>query len=107
MVLAGCIGMGLGLAFLIDLFLDRSMKRSSDIERHLRLPVFLSIPDTSWAGWLRLPSWLAGPRRVEEHRAKWGWRQRRPGRNRPGALGPGQSTADLHRGPARADHQLL
>jgi polysaccharide biosynthesis transport protein len=63
MVLAGCIGMGLGLAFLIDLFLDRSIKRSSDIERHLRLPVFLSIPDTSCAGWLRLPRCLAGLRR--------------------------------------------
>jgi polysaccharide biosynthesis transport protein len=63
MVLAGCIGMGLGLAFLIDLFLDRSIKRASDIERHLHLPVFLSIPDTSWGGWLRLPSWLGGPRR--------------------------------------------
>jgi len=58
MVLAGCIGMGLGLAFLIDQFLDRSIKRSSDIERHLRLPVFLSIPDTASAGWLRLPGWL-------------------------------------------------
>ena len=98
-VLAGCIGMGLGLAFLIDLFLDRSIKRSSDIERHLRLPVFLSIPDTSWAGWLRLPSWLAGLRRGKEHRAKWRWPATGPARhNRPGALGPGQSTADLHRG---------
>jgi len=61
-VLAGCIGMGLGLAFLIDLFLDRSLKRSSEVERHLRLPVFLSIPDTSWSGWLRPPSWLSGRR---------------------------------------------
>jgi Mrp family chromosome partitioning ATPase len=60
MVLAGCIGLGLGLAFLIDLFLDRSLKRVSEVERHLRLPVFLSIPDTSWGGWLRLPRWLAG-----------------------------------------------
>jgi polysaccharide biosynthesis transport protein len=64
-VLAGCIGMGLGLAFLIELFLDRSIKRSSDIERHLRLPVFLSIPDTLSAGWLRLPSWLANLRRAK------------------------------------------
>ena len=62
-VLAGCIGMGVGLAFLMDLFLDRSLKRSSEVERHLRLPVFLSIPDTAWAGWLRLPSWLTGLRR--------------------------------------------
>jgi uncharacterized protein involved in exopolysaccharide biosynthesis/Mrp family chromosome partitioning ATPase len=65
MVLAGCIGMGLGLAFLIDQFLDRSIKRSSDIERRLGLPVFLSIPDTFSAGWLRLPSWLAGLRRAK------------------------------------------
>jgi uncharacterized protein involved in exopolysaccharide biosynthesis/Mrp family chromosome partitioning ATPase len=63
MVLAGCIGMGLGLAFLIDQYFDRSIKRSSDIERHLRLPVFLSIPDTSSVGWLRLPRWLARLRR--------------------------------------------
>jgi polysaccharide biosynthesis transport protein len=60
MVLVGCIGLGLGLAFVIDMFLDRSIKRTSDIERHLRLPVFLSIPDTNWRGWLRLPGWLGG-----------------------------------------------
>jgi polysaccharide biosynthesis transport protein len=66
-VFAGCVALGLGLAFLIDLFLDRSIKRTSDIERHLRLPVFLSIPDTSWPGWLCLPSWLrrSGGRRAE------------------------------------------
>jgi polysaccharide biosynthesis transport protein len=58
-VLGGCIALGLGLAFLIDLFLDRSIKRSADIERHLRVPVFLSIPDTSSKGWLRPPSWLS------------------------------------------------
>jgi polysaccharide biosynthesis transport protein len=58
-VLLGCVGLGLGLAFLIDLFLDRSLKRISEVERHLHLPVFLSIPDTSWGGWLRLPRWLA------------------------------------------------
>ena len=63
LVLAGCIGLGLGLAFAIDQFLDRSIKRSSDIERHLRLPVFLSIPDTSCGGWLRLPRWLGRWRR--------------------------------------------
>ena len=57
-VLVGCIGLGLGLAFLIDQFVDRSIKHTSDVERHLHLPVFLSIPDTSWGGWLRLPSWF-------------------------------------------------
>jgi uncharacterized protein involved in exopolysaccharide biosynthesis/Mrp family chromosome partitioning ATPase len=53
-VLAGCIGMGFGLAFAIDMFLDRSIKGAADVERHLRMPVFLSIPDTSWTGRLRL-----------------------------------------------------
>jgi uncharacterized protein involved in exopolysaccharide biosynthesis/Mrp family chromosome partitioning ATPase len=54
-VLVGCIGMGVGLAFVIDLFLDRSIKRRVDVERRLRLPVFLSIPDMSWSGGLRFP----------------------------------------------------
>jgi len=39
-VLAGCIGLGFGLAFAIDLVFDRSIKRSSDIDKHLRIPVF-------------------------------------------------------------------
>ncbi|HWH68908.1 MAG TPA: cellulose synthase operon protein YhjQ/BcsQ, partial [Candidatus Sulfotelmatobacter sp.] len=56
--LAGCIGLGLGLAFAIDLFLDRSLKRTVDVERHLRLPVFLTIPDTSWTKRCSWP-WLA------------------------------------------------
>jgi uncharacterized protein involved in exopolysaccharide biosynthesis/Mrp family chromosome partitioning ATPase len=60
-VLAGCIGMGLGLAFLIDLLLDRSIKRSVDVERHLRLPVWLTIPDTEWNSRLRW-GWLPGRR---------------------------------------------
>jgi len=58
MVLVGCLGMGIGLAFLIEIVVDRSIKRSSDVERHLRVPVFLTIPDTSWARSLRLP-WLS------------------------------------------------
>ncbi len=60
-VLAGCIGMGVGLAFLIDIVLDRTIKRSQDVERHLRLPVWLTIPDTQWTN--RLPwDWLPGRR---------------------------------------------
>ncbi len=54
-VLGGCSGMGFALAFLFDLVLDRSIKRSKEVERHLHLPVFLAIPDTSRAGGLRLP----------------------------------------------------
>jgi succinoglycan biosynthesis transport protein ExoP len=48
MAFAGCAGMGLGLAFLIDLVIDRTIKRSVDIERHLKLPVMLAIPDVDW-----------------------------------------------------------
>jgi len=51
----GCVGLGLGLAFLFDLIIDRTIRRSTDIERHLRLPVFIAIPDTSWHKRLWLP----------------------------------------------------
>ena len=68
MVLAGCIGMGVGLAFLIDLLLDRTIKRSLDVERHLRLPVWLTIPDTEWT-----------------NRSRWGWLPGRRARRVNGA----------------------
>jgi uncharacterized protein involved in exopolysaccharide biosynthesis/Mrp family chromosome partitioning ATPase len=58
-VFAGCAGMGLGLAFLIDLVVDRSIKRPIDVEKHLRLPVFLNIPDTAPIARSVLPPWLA------------------------------------------------
>ena len=41
---AGGIFGGLALAFLIELVLDRSIKRPTDIETKLRLPLFISIP---------------------------------------------------------------
>jgi polysaccharide biosynthesis transport protein len=47
-VFGGLAAAGFGLAFLIEMFLDRSIKRSIDVERHLKLPVFLAIPDTTW-----------------------------------------------------------
>ncbi len=56
-VIFGCVGMGLGLAFVIDLVLDRTIKRGLDVERVLGMPVMLTIPDLSGAarpaaGWL-------------------------------------------------------
>jgi uncharacterized protein involved in exopolysaccharide biosynthesis/Mrp family chromosome partitioning ATPase len=45
MLAAGGIVAGLALAFALELFLDRSVKRSSDIENKLGLPVFISIPN--------------------------------------------------------------
>jgi succinoglycan biosynthesis transport protein ExoP len=47
MALGGGIAAGLGLAFAIEMFLDRSIKRPAEIERKLHLPVFISIPDIS------------------------------------------------------------
>jgi len=44
-LLAGGILGGLALAFLIELFLDRSVKRPAEIETKLNLPLFLSIPN--------------------------------------------------------------
>jgi polysaccharide biosynthesis transport protein len=60
-VLAGCVGLGLALAFLLEQVLDRSIKRVVDIERRLHLPVFLSIPDTAWQKRRSLP-WRANGR---------------------------------------------
>jgi polysaccharide biosynthesis transport protein len=47
MMVAGGIAAGLGLAFLIEMFFDRTVKRPVEIENKLKLPLFLSIPDVS------------------------------------------------------------
>jgi len=55
----GCIALGLGLAFLMDFVLDRTLRRPIEVHRHLKNPVFLTIPDLCWAG----PSQFPGFRR--------------------------------------------
>jgi Mrp family chromosome partitioning ATPase len=45
----------------LDFVVDRSIKRPVDVERHLRLPVFLTIPDTTWSTGLSLP-WTSNER---------------------------------------------
>jgi succinoglycan biosynthesis transport protein ExoP len=45
MALFGGLAAGLGWAFLIELYLDSSVKRTKEIERKLGLPLFISIPD--------------------------------------------------------------
>jgi uncharacterized protein involved in exopolysaccharide biosynthesis/Mrp family chromosome partitioning ATPase len=52
----GGIFAGLGLAFLIELFLDRTLKRPIEIETKLKLPLFLSLPDLSKIGDVHLAS---------------------------------------------------
>ena len=44
-LVVGGIVTGLALAFLIDMFLDRSLKRPVEVESKLGLPLFISIPD--------------------------------------------------------------
>jgi succinoglycan biosynthesis transport protein ExoP len=51
-ILAGSgIAIGLALAFLIEMFLDRSLKRPIEIEAKLGLPLFISIPDFTQNGY--------------------------------------------------------
>ena len=45
---------GFALAFLIEFFLDRSVKRPGEVETKLRLPLFISIPDIRRNGHRRL-----------------------------------------------------
>ena len=47
MIAVGGVGLGLALAFLIELFLDRSVRRPSEIETRLRLPLYITMPDTA------------------------------------------------------------
>lgn len=50
---AGGVGAGLALAFLMEMLLDRSLRRPKEIEAKLGLPVFISIPDFNRNGHLR------------------------------------------------------
>ena len=51
----GGLAVGIGLAFILEVFLDRTVKRTVDVETKLRLPLFFSIP--------RLPAGWAKPKR--------------------------------------------
>jgi Mrp family chromosome partitioning ATPase len=42
--LAGGFGFGLALAFLLELFVDQSIRRPHDVDARLQLPLFMSIP---------------------------------------------------------------
>ncbi len=53
MVVAGGMLAGIALAFLLELYLDQTLKRPVEVETKLRLPLFLSIPDTARNGFRR------------------------------------------------------
>jgi uncharacterized protein involved in exopolysaccharide biosynthesis/Mrp family chromosome partitioning ATPase len=68
MVALGGIFAGLAWAFLIELYLDRSVRRPVEIEAKLKLPLFLSIPDVSWNSHSRLAK-TAERRQLRLHNA--------------------------------------
>ena len=53
-VFLGAIAAGLALAFVIELYFDRSIKRPIEVETKLGLPLFLSIPESTRNGKHRL-----------------------------------------------------
>jgi Mrp family chromosome partitioning ATPase len=50
MALFGCIAAALALAFVIELYFDRSLKRPVEVETRLGLPLFISIPRVALNG---------------------------------------------------------
>ena len=59
MMVFGGLFAGLGWAFLMEFYLDRSVRRPVEIQTKLKIPFFLSIPDLGQNGHAR----LAGPAR--------------------------------------------
>lgn len=49
-LLLGSIAAALGLAFLIELYWDESIRRPAEVESRLGLPLFISIPQVTWNG---------------------------------------------------------
>jgi uncharacterized protein involved in exopolysaccharide biosynthesis/Mrp family chromosome partitioning ATPase len=42
--IGGGLGLGIALAFLIELVLDQSIRRGADLQKKLRMPVFVTVP---------------------------------------------------------------
>lgn len=55
LILAFGFSGGLAWGFVSDRFLNQTIKHVADLERHLPVPLFLSVPDLGWRGNLRLP----------------------------------------------------
>lgn len=58
----GGLAFGLGWAFLIEFFLDRSVRRPIEVESKLKMPLFLSIPDVARNGQSRVAAFAAWSR---------------------------------------------
>ena len=88
MLAVGGILVGLALAFLMELFWDRSVKRPSEIEQKLGLPLFISIPDVGKNGYGRRDRLIVGGRLILNHA---------PGNTNGDGTLPGRSTAPWDR----------
>src|SRR6185369_3228283 len=51
----GVVG-GLGLAFLLEMFLDQTIRRAQEVEGRLRVPLFMAIPYVNGKAMKRLSS---------------------------------------------------
>ncbi|MBI5685380.1 MAG: hypothetical protein HZC54_09870 [Verrucomicrobia bacterium] len=49
-IIIGGVVAGVAMAFLVDMYLDRSVRRPVDVERKLRLPLLLTVRDIGWFG---------------------------------------------------------
>ena len=61
----GGLGAGLALAFLLELVLDRSIKRPIEVQTKLKIPFFLSIPDLSAGNRQATRKMLSSPERKQ------------------------------------------
>jgi len=50
MTVGGILAGGIGLAFLIEMFFDHTVRRPVEVERKLKIPLFVSIPDLNRKG---------------------------------------------------------
>ncbi|MDB6093020.1 MAG: hypothetical protein JWM32_582 [Verrucomicrobia bacterium] len=85
------IVIGLAWAFAIELFLDRSLRRPGDVERILRLPLFLSIPK------------MKQPRKVNELK---GSRRKQPLLTAAAAVANDSGSPSTELALLSSDHQL-
>jgi succinoglycan biosynthesis transport protein ExoP len=89
---AGGILGGLALAFLMELILDRSVKRPSEIETKLGLPLFISIPDAQKNGHGKCDRLIGGARLLLN--------------NAPGNVTGGETPPDTSIAPWDREHPL-
>jgi polysaccharide biosynthesis transport protein len=88
---AGVFG-GIALAFVLELFVDPTVRRPVEIETRLHLPLFLTIPDTRRNGHLKLPE----PPPAENIQISAGEPTEAPNKPAPNLSSPGGGIVPRH-----------